>query len=76
MTYLKVLNKLFIYVECMVYMYLFQNLPNVLNDLHSKKIFFDSNKISLNQTNLCIAIWPKKSFFDLKKCLDYFFSVN
>ena len=49
--------------------YLFQNLINGLNYLHPEKIFLDSNTISLNQSNLCIAIWPKKSLFNLKKFL-------
>ena len=38
-----------------------------------KKSFFDSKKISLNQTNLCIAIQSRKTFFHLRKFLDYFF---
>ena len=37
--------------------------------VYPEKTFFDSKKISLNQTNLYIAIWLKKSFFDLKKFL-------
>ena len=41
-----------------------------------EKSFFDSTKISLNQTNLCIDIRSKKSFLDLKKFLDCFFPLN
>ena len=44
--------------------------------IHPEKSFFDSNNIFLNQKNLYIAIRPKKSLFDLKKFLDYFFSLN
>ena len=40
---------------------------------HPEKSFFDSNEISLNQINLCIAIQLKKNFFDLKKFPDCFF---
>ena len=42
----------------------------------TRKKCFASNKISSNQTNLCIAIRSTKSFFDLKKFLDCFFSLN
>ena len=41
-----------------------------------KESFFDSKKISLNQTNLCIALRSKKGFFGLKKSFDCFFSLN
>ena len=44
--------------------------------LHSEKSFFDSKKISLIQTILCIAIRSNKSFFDLKKSFDCFLSLN
>ena len=37
---------------------------------------YTQKKFSLNQTNLCIAIRSKKSFFDLKEFLDCFFSSN
>ena len=42
-----------------------------LNDLkfHPGKSFFDSNKFSLNQRNLCIAIRSKKDFFNSKAFL-------
>ena len=43
---------------------------------HPEKSLIDSKKISLNQTNLCIATPSKKSFFDLKKFLVCFFSLN
>ena len=37
---------------------------------HTEKSFVDKKNF-FNQTNLCIAIRTKKSFFDLKKCLDF-----
>ena len=37
-----------------------------------RKKFLRLQKIYLNQTNLCIAVRPEKSFFDLKKFLDFF----
>ena len=46
-----------------------------VNGLHPERSFFDLKNISLNQTNLCIAIRPKKSFFNLKKFLDCFFHL-
>ena len=33
-------------------------------EIHPEKSFFDSNKIFLNHTNLCIAIQSKITFFD------------
>ena len=44
--------------------------------VHPEKSIFDLNKISLNQANLCIVIRSKKSFFDLEKFLDCFYSLN
>ena len=38
-----------------------------------EKSFFNLKRISLNKTNLCIAIRSKNSFLDLKKFLDYLF---
>ena len=58
----------------------FEKLENWLSDrwsiyrpLDPEKSFFDLKKISLKQTNLCIAIRLKKSFFYLWKFLDCFF---
>ena len=39
-----------------------------------RKTFIYSNKISLNQRNLCIAVRAKKDFFNSQKC--FFFRFN
>ena len=44
--------------------------------IHQEKSSCDSNKVSLNQTNSYIVIRSKKSFFYLKKFLDWFFPLN
>ena len=41
--------------------------------LHEK---YTQKKVSLNQTNLCIVMGSKKSFFESKKFVDCFFSLN
>ena len=43
---------------------------------YTQKKFSLIQNISLNETNLCIAIRSNKSFFDGKKFLDCFISLN
>ena len=54
----------------------FTQLLSKVETYTQKKVSFIQINISLNQNNLCIALWSNKSFFDSKEFIDCFFSLN